>query len=201
MICRDISLPWRACALLLAFFLTVPAYGEAMKQPDVKLNPQPRMRYEITATVHDAPGPFERIDGHVDYEVSNPACVPMTPVMGATVTPRKRVPVTFTRSGDGQFRGEIYMDYLQDEDYFGQGVCHWAVVGATADFHHRAVNFSPAIYKDDILGRHEVVKYFSKKSYEHADNERIDIGANDSSAFVDAAATFTITLHAAERLP
>lgn len=198
---NDDPSPWRAIALPLSLLLTLPAYGEAMKQPDVKLNPEPRMRYEITATVHGAPGPFERIDGHVDYEVSNPACVPMTPVMGATVVPRKRVPVTFARSGDGQFRGEIYMDYLKDEDYFGQGVCHWAVVGATADFHHREVNFSPAIYKDDILGNREVVKYFSKRSYEHADSERIDVGANDTSAFNDAAATFTITLHAAERLP
>ncbi|KAF1003517.1 MAG: hypothetical protein GAK28_04653 [Luteibacter sp.] len=186
---------------LLSLFLTFPTYGEAMKQPEVKLNPEPRMRYEITVKVDGAPGQFDRIDGHVDYRVDNPACVPMTPVMGATVVPEKRLPVEFRKTGDNEYRGEIFMDRIQDEDYFGQGVCHWAVVGATADFHHGQVNFSPAIYKDDILGKHEVVKYFSRKSYQRSDDERIDTGANDTHAFNDPQATFSIRLHAAERLP
>lgn len=186
---------------MLFLFLTFPTYGEAMKQPEVKLNPEPRMRYEITVKVDGAPGQFDRIDGHVDYRVDNPACVPMTPVMGATVVPEKRLPVEFHKTAENEFRGEIFMDRIQDEDYFGHGVCHWAVVGATADFHHRQVNFSPAIYKEDILGKREVVKYFSHKSYQRADDERIDTGANEASAFNDPHATFSIRLHATERLP
>ncbi|MDF3981087.1 hypothetical protein P3W24_03470 [Luteibacter sp. PPL201] len=171
-----------------------------MKQPDVKLNPQPRMRYEITATIHGAPGALDAIEGHVDYEVSNPDCVPMTPVMGATVVPQKSVPVTFRRTGDNVYTGEIFLDRLQDEDYFNQGVCHWSVVGVAAAFRHGQVSFSPSIYKKDILGKHDVVKYFSHASYEHAERQRIDIGANDPQAF-QSNATFSITMHAAERLP
>lgn len=188
-------------ALPFCFFLSFATYGEAMKQPDVKLNPSPRMRYEITATLHGVPGHLDLVEGHVDYEVSNPACVPMTPVMGATVVPQKSVPVTFQRAGEDVYKGEIYLDRLQDEDYFGQGVCHWAVVGAAAGFRHGAVKFSPAIYKDDILGKRDVVKYFSHKSFENSERERTDIGASDPKAYTEAAATFTITLHASERLP
>jgi hypothetical protein len=184
----------------LLLFLSTHAYGAAMKQPEIKLNPNPRMRYEITATVAGAPGAFERIEGSVDYKVFNRDCVPLTPVTGATVEPQKRLPVSFERVGDNTFKGVIYVDQIQDEDYFGLGVCHWSVVGASADFHHGEVNFSPAIYHDDILGQASVVRYFSERSYERTSRSRIDIGSPSKADFNGAGAIFSITLKAMEKL-
>jgi len=191
--------PLRAITALL-LSLTSLAYGATMKNPDIKLNPNPRMRYEITATVTGAPGDFESVGGSVDYKVINPASVPLTPISGATVEPQKQLPVTFERVADGVYKGVVYVDQIQDEDYFGHGDCHWSIVGASIDLHHDQVNFSPAIYLKDILSGASVVRYFSMKSYENAGHARIDIGAPGKSAYDEPSRTFTITLKAAEKI-
>lgn len=193
--------PQRGVFTALLLLLSTHAYGASMKQPDVKLNPNPRMRYEITATVKGAPGAFERVEGSVDYKVTNGNCVPLTPVTGATVEPQKHLPIVFERVGDDTYKGVVYVDQIQDEDYFGLGVCHWSVVGASADFHHGEVNFSPAIYHDEIVGQKSVVKYFSERSYERSTRSRIDIGSASPSDFTDAGKVFSITLQATEKLP
>lgn len=204
---RRTPLPRLAClAALLS--LTFSAYGASMKKPDIKLNPNPRMRYEITATVKGAPGTFDSMGGHVDYKVVNPACVPLTPFSGATVEPQKALPVVYERVSDGVYKGVVYVDQVQDEDYFGLGVCHWSIVGVTADFHHGKVNFSPGIDVKDILAGADVVHYFSFKSYENAqksygneDEGRIDIGDRSKSAYDEPERTFSITLEAVEKTP
>src|ERR1700749_441278 len=109
-----ISLRTKA-ALAALSFTDYSACGVAMNKPDVKLNPQPRMRYEITIKVDNAPGPFDRVEGVIDYRVSNENCVPLTPVTGATVAPEKRVPIVLPHSGGNIYKGEIYADLLQDE--------------------------------------------------------------------------------------
>ena len=38
-----------------------------------QLNPQARQRVDLNMRVEGAPGPFERVDGHADYRVENPA--------------------------------------------------------------------------------------------------------------------------------
>lgn len=204
---RRTPLPRLAClAALLS--LTFSTYGASMKKPDIKLNPNPRMRYEITATVTGAPGPFETVEGHVDYKVVNKACVPLTPITGATVEPQKALPVVYEKVSDGVYRGVVYVDQIQDEDYFGLGVCHWSIVGVTADFHHGKVNFSPGIDLKDILSGAGVVQYFSFKSYENAQksygntsDERIDVGDTSKSAYDEPGRTFSVTLKAAEKTP
>jgi hypothetical protein len=103
-----------AAIAVLALPFTFSAHGAAMSKPDIKLNPQPRMRYEITIKVANAPGPFDRVEGVVDYRVSNDNCVPLTPANGAAVAPEKRVPVVLTHSGGNVYRAEIYA-YLRTE--------------------------------------------------------------------------------------
>lgn len=162
-------------------------------------NPQARQRVDLNMRVEGAPGPFERVDCHADYRVENPACVPLTAVTGATVVPEQRVPVSFEPAAGGGYRAEILLDRFRDEDYYGKGICHWALVGVTADLHHGQVDFSPAIYLADIVAERDVVKHFSNKSYANADHARIDIGADSASAFNDPQATFRIRLHGAAR--
>lgn len=195
---RRTPLPRLAClAALLS--LTFSAYGASMKKPDIKLNPHPRMRYEITVTVKGAPGELTSIAGHVDYVVTNPSSVPLTPISGATLPPETELPVAFERVGPDTYKGVVYIDQIQDEDYFGLGMCHWSIVATAPDFIHGKVNFSPAIYRKDILAGNEVVKYFSFKSYENADDSRTDGGSPDKSAFNDPSRTFSITLKASEK--
>jgi hypothetical protein len=186
-------------ALLLS--LTPLAYGATMKTPDIKLNPNPRMRYEITVTVQNAPGPFDRIEGSVDYKVANRDCVPLTPIVGATVVPEKRVTMELTPAGNNVYKGHLFADLMQDEDYFGLGVCHWTVVGANADFSHDIIDFSPAIFKEDILKNGAVKKYFANESYTDLDMKRVDIGEDSPDQYKDRAHTFSISIKAEEGRP
>jgi len=185
-------------AMLLSSF---PPFvqGDSMKRPDIKLNPSPRMRYEITAVVEGAPSHFEAVEGHADFKVTNEDCVPLTPITGATIVPEKKIPLTYDHVGENEYRAIVFLDQLQDEDYFGRGTCHWSVVAASIDLHHGATSFSPAIYHDDIVSQKKVVKYFSIKSY-NGNGSGIDIGANVPTAYNNPSATFKITLRSAEKL-
>lgn len=200
--------PWRSICVALATYLCIcPAQAQAQSQAraganqEPRLNPSPQLRYTVRAVINGAPGPFERIEGHVNYRVDTPACVPLTPVAGATVVPEKRVPMVFSPAGDNAYKSDLFLDRFLDEDYFGLGVCRWSVVGMTVEFHHSKVTFSPALYDEDLLAGNKVTRFFSTRSYGHAENGRIDIGATSASAFDNPDATFSISMQADRAAP
>ncbi|SEW00535.1 hypothetical protein SAMN04515660_1707 [Luteibacter sp. 329MFSha] len=193
---RRLALPFATL-----FALSLQAHGAPMNKPDIKLNPHPKMRYEITMTVEGAPGPFEKIEGHVDYHVSNPNSVPLTPFSGATVEPQADAPLTFEHVGGNVYKAFFYADRFLDEDYFGQGVCRWSVVGASASLVHGPVRFSPAIMHKDIFERGSVKRWFANGDYRDAKVNRIEIGADTRNAYKKPDETFSITLKATEMSP
>jgi hypothetical protein len=156
-------------SLILSLALITSACGSPMKTPDIKQNPHPKMRYEITMTIQGAPGPFDAISGFVQYKVSNDRCVPLTPISGATLPPEKSVPLELSHVSDNVYKGTLYVDLLQDEDYYGLGVCHWAVVAATVSLKVKKADFSPDLFADGILKQASETRYFSKKQFEAAD--------------------------------
>lgn len=177
--------------------IAAPAWAGAAPKVDPKPNPAPRMRYELTVKVDGAPGPFDRIEGVVDYRVANEACVPLTPVVGATVSPEKRVPITLKPAGDGLYKGEVFADLLQDEDYFGKGVCHWSVVAASANLWVKQVDFSAPLFKDELFKGKPVTRWYSNRSYAMTQMERVDTGEESRTQYGNEAnATFSITLKA-----
>lgn len=190
-------------SLTAAFLLLLSthAYGATMKQPDVKLNPNPRMRYEITMTVKGAPGSFDRIEGHADYKVSNPASVPLTPISGATVEPERHETIEFRRVAENVYKAEVYADKFLDEDYFGQGVCRWSIVAVSAGLISGPVTFSPSIFHKDIFAGSTSTRYFANGSYTDRSMKRIDIGADDPNAYKLPDDTFIVTMEATEKLP
>lgn len=192
-------------ALRLAFVaslisLTTLAYGATMKNADIKFNPNPRMRYEVTVRIEDAPGPFDTINGTIDYRVSNADCVPLTPVTGATVLPSKRVPLKLTPVGNNTYRGELFADLIQDEDYFGKGVCHWSIVAAGVEARVRKMDFAASLPKDEIFAHKPVTQYYSSRAYAESDTELLNTGNLNRDDFKDPAHTFSISLSAEEKI-
>ncbi|TPG11783.1 hypothetical protein EAH75_10875 [Rhodanobacter glycinis] len=175
-----------------------------MKTPDIKQNPHPKMRYEITMTIQGAPGPFDSVSGFVQYKVSNGHCVPLTPISGATLPPESRIPISFTRVSDNLYKGVIYTDLMQDDDYYGLGVCHWSVVAASADLKIKTTALSPAIFHDDIVAQKSVATYFVNSDYldnSSANGEERVVSGNPNRAFyLPASRTdlFSIALAAKE---
>jgi hypothetical protein len=186
----------------LLFCLSPLAYGATMKNPDIKLNPNPRMRYEVTAVVKDAPGPFDLIEGAVQYKVTDRKCVPLTPITGAAEFPEKRVPIELHRVDDHTYKGDLYVDLLQDEDYFGKGVCHWDLIGADVSFKVNKLYFSPSLFHDELVAGQPVIRFFSDRSYQLSTVQRVDIGNEHREDFKeDAPHTFSIELKAREMTP
>lgn len=197
----------RLVAAILFIFLTsaLPACGPSMKKPDIKLNPHPKMRYEITLTIEDAPGPFDAVEGYAGYEVANGSCVPLTPFSGATLTPEKDVPMALSRVSDKVYGGELYVDLLTDEDYFGLGLCRWSMPFANFSLRVGNLVFGHSLALNDILENKSVTRYFSMLSYREStplkDGERpwVNSGNAQRSDFKEPKSTFSMTLIAKEK--
>jgi hypothetical protein len=191
-------------SLILSLALITSAYGSSMKNPDIKQKPHPKMRYEITMTIDGAPGPFDSITAFVQYKVSNDRCVPLTAISGATLPPERRFPIALTRVSDTVYKSVIYADLMEDENYYGLGVCHWAVVAASADMKIKGTSLSPAIFHDDIVAQKSVATYFVNSDYldssDANDQERLISGNTDRAFYQPASRTdlFSIALAAKE---
>ena len=199
------TLPTRLTfSLILSLALITSACGSSMKTPDIKQNPHPKMRYEITMTIDGAPGPFDSVTAFVQYKVSNDRCVPLTPISGATLPPEHRFPIAFTRVSDTVYKGFIYADMMEDENYYGLGVCHWAVVAASADLTIKGTSLSPAIFHDDIVAQKSVATYFVNSDYvdnSGANGQERVVSGNTNRAFYQPASRtdlFSIALAAKE---
>ncbi|MGJ7491924.1 hypothetical protein [Variovorax sp. ZT4R33] len=138
-----------------------------MKKPEIKLNPQPKMRYELTLTVQDAPGPFESVTGFMQYEVQNEQeCVPADAISGHHQRLSIDPDVEFKRVSDSQtYKGTVYLDLVQDSDYYGLGVCRWKMVGFSGVMKAGEVTFNPFISGEQIAKLQSKTEYFAKKAY------------------------------------
>jgi hypothetical protein len=203
------GLPWPA-AVRRFLALSVPGLAFALaacsapmdKHPDIKLNPHPVQRYELTATV-DAPGPFDSVTGYVSYDVTNLECVPKDAWEGARNVPSSSHTFELTRVDDHTWKGYFYRDLLKDEDYFGLGVCHWEVVNALPVFTVHAEKFSPALVFDDLLGGDQT-RYFSKTDFFNRSlggGATLDFSGADENVRADPERYFPISVKVRETEP
>lgn len=152
-----------ARALLLAFFLS-GCSSAVDQQPNIKLNPHPKQRYELIVTV-DAPGAWDKVTASAAYEVSNEECVPKAPLTGGRNVPNTVRLFELTRVDDKTYRGYFYRDLLQDEDYFGIGTCHWDITSVGPDFVVHGRSFSPDAGLSDMLSGKPYIAYFKIRDY------------------------------------
>ena len=161
----------RYLAATLLALLLITGCSKTMNEVDAgsvkaHLNPHPKERYELTFTVHDAPGPFESATAGAQYEVGNPMCIPDDPFTGGqSKSPGVTRPVPLERIAPQTYRGTVTVDLLADEDLFGLGVCHWNDMGAGINLVAHGVTFNAVIGKDDIEAQSTVPTYFWKGDY------------------------------------
>ncbi|GLQ93038.1 hypothetical protein [Dyella acidisoli] len=137
-----------------------------MSTPDIKHNTNPKVRYEITLTIKDAPGLFDSVTGFMQYDVANEQCTPYERFTGIYRTPPgQSPPIAFSRVSDNQYKGTLHLDLLQDEDYYGLGVCHWSMTAAIARLKFQEATFSPDISQKQIVAQQSVTIYFPKSGY------------------------------------
>lgn len=168
-------------ALLLSLALITSACSSPMnKQPDIKLNPHPTQRFEMIVTVHDAPGSFDKVGAGVLFQVRNVDCVPHHPITGGSDVPSTLRDFTLTRVDDHTWKGYFFKDLLQDEDYFGLGVCHWDVMSVGPDLYVHGMNFNPGLSLWNEPTQDHETRYFKKQTYLDRTLTNANAGSADS---------------------
>jgi hypothetical protein len=191
--------------LALMFFLVfiTSACSAPMKKIEIKKNPHPAMRYDITMTINDAPGRFDEMVVFATYQVMNDACVPLQPGSGARLNPMTEQVLPLTRVNEHVYTASMYVDQFQDEDYYGLGVCHWTSTGVDTNLRIGNVTVSPSLSLDEVLKQKSINRYFSKKlAFTDQKMHLVDTGNPHRSDFKeDADNTFSVTLTAKEHFP
>ena len=203
-----------ALASILSLASITAACGASMNNPDIKHNPDPKMRYDIVVTIDGAPGPFDSVEGTAFYDVSNKACVPETggPLNPLRIAPQKNVSFSLIRINEHQYQGIIYLDLLKDEDYFGLGICHWSLTSLTTKLKVEKTTFSPGIFVGDIVSLKPRVRYYLRSDYTNASNgEEWDVSGRanklangpETSGYEpqDQSNIFSVTIQARESFP
>ena len=133
-----------------------------------KRNPAPKQRYDITMTVANAPGPFGSVEGFAQYEA--PDCwYTLDRIAGVPAIPHVTLPVSYTKVDDTTYVGTVYLDVMQDEDYFGRGICKWVLTSARVSLKatgtREEASFTAYVHLDDFANKKPVTTYFQKEFY------------------------------------
>ncbi|WP_449465536.1 hypothetical protein [Stenotrophomonas humi] len=146
---------------------------EEAAAPLRKLKANPAQAYEIRLTLRNPPGPFASVAGVTQFDVVNHAlCGEIVPIAGIAGRISSNEDFALTKVSDSEYAGIMYADQIIDEDYFGRGVCHWALSearvvlkGTGADSDTRFVLGIPA---DVIRAGGSEERYFWKGYYPKA---------------------------------
>lgn len=163
-----------AAALLLACAANSADGGlQPIDIPDqgvARHNPNPQQAYRITMTIHDAPGPFGIVRGYAQYDVANKdACGDINAMTGTASRMTRLEPFALTKKSDTEYEAVVYADLMQDDDYYGRGVCHWELVMARvalkASASEKDFEFLATIDAPEIESEKRTVSWYWKGAY------------------------------------
>lgn len=161
---------WIGLSLLLPLSACSPPSSENA-MPDFKQNPNPKQSYQLTLTIANAPGPFESLEGFMQFDVKTPECLPPPNDNGGHPwpTPTEDIRIAWTRINDTEYTGAVYIDGMINEDYYGRGTCHWELIQAYAVLRATGANgetqFMPNISPEKLKAEQSQTTYFVKQFY------------------------------------
>jgi len=86
---------------------------------------------------------------------------PITTISGPSAT----ADIEMTRISEDTWRGYFYRDYLQDNDYYGLGVCNWDPGSVSAIFIVHGEEFSSGSVFDDFMRKGPQTEFFKKSEF------------------------------------
>ena len=140
-----------------------------------QLNPHPKQAYRLKIKINDAPGPLKLMGKFgVGYKAENCTYI-INQIEGAPAKPEKNLQTDIRQLGEFEYETVVYADALSDEDYFGEGVCHWQPEGfgfslkATGSPEETEFNFSDIMKY--LLEKKTLTNYYWKWSYPYSRKE------------------------------
>ena len=145
--------PLSACMLAALTALSAASCSPGVDPPEVRLNPSPQQRYEITLTIEDPPASIE-VHGQVQFFITNTDCMPFVDrIAGIKPDSSFRVPLTFEQETATTFVGHFFADALLAENYYGLGECRWNFTSAKALIKIQGVEQSADIPNDLVIAQ------------------------------------------------
>lgn len=183
----------RVCRRLLLLLPLAAAAGCTQSRSiEIRDASAPKALYEVTLQIHQPPGPFDdTARGWVYYRVENNRCLPLTPISGATIYPDKTIEFAVTRVSATEYRGTFFADRLQDQDYYGLGICHWTVNTVGITLSANGVRFDPALGDTALRSGKPVTTYYTTADYRRQFN-RTEATSSTSRDFFSAQAPGSI---------
>lgn len=183
---------------------------ERPEAPEYRKNPQPSQAYRITMTLEQPPGPFAHVLGLAQFDVVNPECLPPpdeNPGGYSSPVPTEGVEIALQKTSDSTYSGVVYADQMLDEDYYGRGVCRWALkqaqvqLKATGD--ETETKFLPSLSGEDVLAGATRKIHLPKRVYPRSKVEDYpEFGQADRSQYaVPDEDLFAVDLSAAKETP
>ena len=176
--------------------------------PDVRPspNPAPRQRYVLDLRFSGLPGALTDIAATADFEVENRECVPYDysrAAGGVRLPPRHSVPLVLQRVDDTTYTATLHEDALLDEDYYGLGVCRWALNTATVHFHSAATHFVGGIDADRLAAEGAIVDHYLVRDFAQKPAPMDVVFGEESPDFYQAAVgpQFTLAIAARKEAP
>jgi hypothetical protein len=184
---------------------------KAEEKPLHKLNPNPKRGYLITMKIEGAPGPFAVVRGVAQYNIVNSdQCGERLEFSGVV---RARGPIIenyqLVQVSDDRYQGNVYLDLIQDENYYGNGVCRWELVEIRAILGRQDSDlgtvFVSAVQRQAILEQEAATTYFKRSNYDAAVDgmARADYGmpALTTNLPLDRSEIFSTILEVKEEVP
>ena len=139
------------------------------------LNPQPKQAYRLMIKINDAPGPLQLMGKMgVGYKAEDCTYI-INQFEGAPAHPEKNVQFDIHQINEFEYESIVYADAVLNEDYFGDGVCHWNPEGfgfslsATGKPEETRFNFSDILEK--LLSKKTLTQYYWKWTYPFSKKE------------------------------
>ena len=147
-----------------------------------QLNPHPKQAYRLRIKINDAPGPLVSMnDTYIRYMARDCSYV-INHIEGVTSHPRKYIDIPLHQVGKNEYEASFYFDAVQDEDYFGEGVCHWKPDGFGGTFKatgkEEETGFTISDVMRNLLEKKTLTKYYWKWSYPYFTREDGSISPN-----------------------
>ena len=140
-----------------------------------QLNPHPKQAYRLKIKINDAPGPLVSMNNTYVRYMARDCSYVINHIEGVTSHPRKYVDIPFRQVGKNEYEASFYFDAVQDEDYFGEGVCHWKPDGFGGTFKatgkEEETGFTISDVMRNLLEKKTLTKYYWKWSYPYFTRE------------------------------
>ncbi|MDO4640532.1 MAG: hypothetical protein Q4A84_02345 [Neisseria sp.] len=140
-----------------------------------QLNPHPKQAYRIKVKINDAPGPLKLInDMYVGYKAENCSYL-ISKVAGAYAKPEKTIKTKMNQIGQDEYETVVYFDAMQDEDYFGEGICRWKIENFGTSFKATGkpeeTEFNVSDLMKHLIEKKTLIKYYRKGGYPYFKND------------------------------